>query len=772
MMIKRALLLMLLFCLAGNTASANGPVLIPSESFDSVITPYVSVFEDDTSRLSIQDVLQREVQLRFAPIHNDQLKFGLSSSAYWLRLSISNPYNREQPLVLSLANSRLSHVDLYQVIQDPLQPDVAIIHKEGILEGGFPQAYPFLIKVPAQTTHNYLLRTQSQSLFSTSVRLGSVEQFLHNEQRHFLLKGLGLGWILATFILFVFVGWTRQQALAWAAAVYCLSALMFIPAWTGVTNLLLSLPIAWGSATTALFLGCSAILHNIIVLLIGWQTHAPRRLLILQSLLLMPITLLSTWRADGIGELWMGFAITLNEWLLLILLSCYRSQQATAQHALLLGVMVAAFGIPLTLLTELNLLAFNSYSDWSILIVPLLLITSFGAALLSLPTASGLHPRNSNSVATSPVLLAQMTHELRTPINGVIGMTELLQDTPLSNNQRDYIDTVGLAGHDLRLITNEISDYAKLTSDQLEFDQETLCIIPLLDQTLSAFQQEAIRKQMELMLDCSDTLATHYVFDRARLQTILQNVLHRTLAYAEHGELRITAMHYHNDNNSGVRIQIQLTAHLAQQDEFKSVFRLMQPSEPDQDAHHGRYWNLWVVKQLLMRMHATLELDSMSAQGGSITLYLPLFAEQFAEPKDQDNSLSGLRVLIVDDNASLRNVIEKQLKRWGMQTESTYSGKEALAMLRSQIHLGSPYDIILIDQDMPMMNGLQLAERINNDADIPHKPAQLMLTGMNTNSVKHDAFNLGIQQVVAKPATGDSLRRALLALSQPQSSEH
>lgn len=770
-MINKRWLFMLFFLICGKNAWASGPVLIPSESFDSVITPYVSVYEDTTAQLTIADVLLREVQLRFTPSHSDQLKFGLSSSAYWIRLSISNPYNREQPLVLSLANSRLSQVYLYEILQDPLQSELIITSKAGVLEGGFPQAYPFLVKIPAQTTKNYLLRVQSDSLFSTSVRLNSVEQFLNNEQGHFLLKGLGLGWIFATFSFFLFIGWTRKLPMAWAAALYCLSALVFIPAWTGVTSLMLTLPVPWGAATTALFLGCSAILHNVVVSLLGWKSRAIRWLLLAQSALLIPIMVISTWRADGWSEVWMSSAITINEWCLVVVLFFYRSQQPSAQHPLLVGAIVAAFGIPLTLLTELNFLALDSYSNWSILLLSLVIITSMVAAILLLLNTRLNHSAQlpHNSDASQSLLLAQMTHELRSPINGVIGMSELLQDTPLSNNQRDYMDTVAQAGHDLRLITNEISDYAKLTGSQLEFDKETQCIIPLLDQTLSVFQQEAIRKQVELMLDCSDTLATYYVFDRARLQIILHTVLHRILAYAEQGELRMTAMHYLTDHNSGVRVQFQLTAHLVQQEEFKSIFRLMQPSEPEQSSHHTRHWNLWVVKQLLTQMNATLELDSMSSEGGSITLYLPLFADQFNAPLELDNTLSGLRVLIVDDNASLRSVIERQLKRWGMQVDSTYSGKEALAMLRNQIHIGMPFDVILIDQDMPMMSGLQLAERINNDHDIPHKPALLMLTGMNTNSVKQDAYNLGIQQVVAKPATGDSLRRALLALSQTRS---
>jgi CheY-like chemotaxis protein len=123
-----------------------------------------------------------------------------------------------------------------------------------------------------------------------------------------------------------------------------------------------------------------------------------------------------------------------------------------------------------------------------------------------------------------------------------------------------------------------------------------------------------------------------------------------------------------------------------------------------------------------------------------------------------------MHILIVDDNASLRKVIEKQIRRWGVRVESTYSGKEALAMLRNQAATGHAFDGAIIDQDMPVMNGLELMQRIQDDASISPKPNVLMLTGLSISSVREQAHAVGIYHLLAKPASGERLKRALLEL--------
>ena len=362
--------------------------------------------------------------------------------------------------------------------------------------------------------------------------------------------------------------------------------------------------------------------------------------------------------------------------------------------------------------------------------------------------------------------MGQISHELRTPINGVIGMSELLTDTPLSITQRDHLETIKMAGNDLLVLVNELSDLGKLKAREVFLEVKPVRVINLLNRTLGHFQQEAARKQVELILDLSDDFPGRLLCDRNRLLSVFYNLLSRTLAYTEHGALTVYASYYCGEQAQGLRLQLQISGTVIKQQELESLFRMLQPGNTKVDGNDPHTWNLTVVRGLIRHMRGTLDIESLSSQGGSVTLFIPMQTDTSEDlsQKEQDSSLKGLNVLIVDDNATLRSVIEKQLKRWGVNSDSTYSGKEALAMLRTEHRNGTPYDIVIIDHDMPVMSGLQLAERIRSDEEIRRKPANLMLTGLSTNSVERSASAAGIDYVIAKPASGNHLREALAIL--------
>ena len=136
-------------------SQATNPVLIPNQSFDYGVTPYASVYEDKQKQLTIRDMLSPEQQLRFTPSHSEKLKFGLTTSAYWLRISISNPYKDPKQAVLSLSNPDLKQVSLYN-INDP-EPQTYSRQSRGRI-GGYIQAYPFLIDIQPESTESFLIR--------------------------------------------------------------------------------------------------------------------------------------------------------------------------------------------------------------------------------------------------------------------------------------------------------------------------------------------------------------------------------------------------------------------------------------------------------------------------------------------------------------------------------------------------------------------------------------------------------------------------------------
>ncbi|WP_320819393.1 7TM-DISM domain-containing protein [Thalassolituus sp.] len=750
------------------TAIASGPVLLPGDSFDYPITPYVAIYEDPSARLSLDDMIGQDKQLRFTPSHSNRLKFGITTSAYWFRVSLSNPYNHDRDVVLTLSNTHIDDIRLFD-ISNPDEPSV--LGRGGRdsngLRGGFPQAQPFFLRISAQTTQSYLIRVHTDALLNTELHLKSVDRFVINEQHQQFIVGISIGIAIAAFIYFLICYRRYRMQLALAAAAYCAVISIFIPSWMGLLHSGFALSGELDGCLESLSINFSAIAHTLVVLFLGWRQRWVR--LTLWAFIALQVVIGSGefWLSSALNEVSISLGIAVNEIFMLFLLIFARSEQKKAQHLLLFGCAFVTVGIVLSVLTSMNVLSLDFIHTWSVIVLPMAVISSLVMACMQLSgRAVPSIARQTSDLTLSSGLLSQISHELRTPINGVIGMNELLTDTALSANQRDYIDTIGLAGRDLLFVANEISDLARIQQGQLELERRPFTISSMLSQTMAHFQQEAIRKQVELVVDIADDLPARLVGDRNRLQTLLHNLIARTLAYTDYGELTLHASYFNSAQSQGVRLQLQLSGNIVKQDELKMLFRLLQYHHPQVEPGNTKHWNLLVMRQLLQRMHASLEVESMTSQGASLTLYLPMpvEAEVVSHRDILDDSLIGMRILIVDDVASLRNVIEKQVKRWGMKASSTYSGKEALAMMRNQCNLGQPFDFIIIDHDMPIMNGLQLAERMNADNDITIKPASLMLTGLSISSVRADALAVGIRHLVAKPASGDRLRNALLEI--------
>lgn len=754
---------LLLLCFSSNSQASN-PVLIPNQSFDYGVTPYASVYEDKQQLLSIDDILLPRQQLRFTPSHSEKLKFGLTTSAYWLRISISNPYKSPKQAVLSLSNPDLKQVSLYN-INHP-EPQTYSRKSRGRI-GGYIQAYPFLIDIPAESTESFLIRIASDSILNTELRLASLDYFLFNEQWDFVIQGLVLGWVLGTLLYFLNLYRQQKLLLAAAAASYCICALMFLPSWTGLLSMLFTTDGETLAYVGYVMISLSASAHGFVVYSLGWrQRHIEQKLIVIGILYLITNMAIVALVDSGM-QFFIALSLLLYGMATSILLISVPSKERQAQRWLTYGTLALSIGLILTLLTTKNLLTLEFLHDWAILILPSVLILSMVASVATITgQQTSKHHTSGNELQINAAMLSHISHELRSPINGVLGMSQLLSDTPLGNNQRDFLNTISEAGYDLLHVVNQVSDLGKVQTDQLELESEPVDIRKLLNHTVQHFQQGGVRKQMELIVDIGDQVANRLIADRTHLQSLIHSILAKLMAYSEHGVLALAAQPYNSQTTSGLMLQLRLNSQLARPDELRSALKILQHHKPQQrNGDVSKQWNMLVLRKVMKHMKATLEIEDFNLHGASMTLYLPLESDQQpATTRSHDDSLIGLRVLIVDDNASVRNVIEKQLRRQGMRAESTYSGKEALAMMRHQNSIGEPYEVLIIDHDMPLMDGLQLSERVLSDPDISNKPVRLMLTGMNISNVREEALDAGIQQLLAKPADPDQLRMAISGL--------
>jgi signal transduction histidine kinase/CheY-like chemotaxis protein len=764
----RLSILFIVSFLYSSVSSAAPTILLPDSSFDLQITPYLSIYEDKSNALTIDEIISPKFQLKFSPSHSDNLRFSISDSSYWLKFSITNPHENKQSLVLSISNSRLDSIEFYEAKSGKISFRRSGSGAAEKAQGSHRQAYPFLIEVDAKKHQTYILRIQSTSAINTHLRLQSNDQFLQSQQFDFTILGMALGWIIATGAFFVFIWYYYRLTFSLIAAFYCASIFFFIPAWLGQWATWFPHTQFWQKEIIVISIMASTVLQTMLTLCLRWGSDNGKRIIkMLQGFVIFNTiaTLVCLFLPAGTMVIVMSIAIVITSICIACILLFAHSEFERAQKFLLLGYSIVGMGVLLSLLTTHNFLAFEFINSWVAILMPLVMISCTVFACLTIINMTRSSRRMSRQTGDDilPELLAKLGHEFRTPINGVMGMGELLSDTHLTHTQRDYLETITLAGGDLLHLVSEMSDFAKLQSGRINLDHRAFDLSNCLSQCMARYQQEANRKQIELVLDIADDISPRLLGDKNRLQTIITNLIGQSLRHSESGELELKVFHVGMNKHEGIFFQIQLTGSLIENDELRRLFRTMAgPQEQKSVFNLDQGLGLIIVKRLVSLMEGSIEVETLTNHGCSITLFLPIQEELTEHIEEDATQLAGQRILIVDDNTTFRGVIEKQVKRWGMKADSTYSGKEALALMRNKANLGEPYDFIVIDHDMPIMNGIQLTERLMADMDIEPKPMRIMLTGLGIGSANQEAKEAGIQKIVNKPVSGRHLKEVLL----------
>ena len=179
-------------------------------------------------------------------------------------------------------------------------------------------------------------------------------------------------------------------------------------------------------------------------------------------------------------------------------------------------------------------------------------------------------------------------------------------------------------------------------------------------------------------------------------------------------------------------------------------------------TRHGGRLGLIIARQLVHLMDGEFGIQTGGITGNTLWISLPLVANLSEQPGNElDDELKGARLLVVDDNDTCRKVLSQQCSSWGLEVSAVASGKEALALLRTKAHLREYFDVVLLDQDMPGMTGMQLASRIKEDFSLNHDILLIMLTGMSSAPSKVIARNAGIKRILAKPVAGYTLKTTL-----------